>query len=188
MLINTHLVIGKYCYKICNEKYDLNLNKRKFLLGCIEPDMHRRSKKIKHTYSVSKEQMLIYREHIENNYLSINELSFIIGQIAHYIADCFCKYHLEEYYGQDMHKHFTYEVKLHRELRKFLKENNNSLENILDAISYSRDYMKQLKNNREKYLTLEEDCLNDIYYTLKTTCQLLCASQNYFAKFIESFA
>ena len=105
MLINTHLAIGSYCYKICNEKYNLNLNKKRFLLGCIEPDLHKRKNKIKHTYSVSKDKMLEYKKYIENNDLDINEVSFIVGRIAHYIADCFCKYHLEEYYGKDMKDH-----------------------------------------------------------------------------------
>ena len=57
---------------------------------------------------------------IENNDLDINEVSFIIGKIAHYIADCFCKYHLEEYYGKDMKNHFAYEFTLHLMLRKTL--------------------------------------------------------------------
>ena len=91
MLINSHLAIGSYCYKICNEKYNLNLNKRNFLYGCIEPDLHKRKNKIKHTYSVSKDKMGEYKRYIENNDLSIDEISFIVGQIAHYIADCFCK-------------------------------------------------------------------------------------------------
>ena len=55
MLINTHLAIGSYCYKLCNERYNLNLNKKRFLHGCIEPDLHKRKNKIKHTYSVSKD-------------------------------------------------------------------------------------------------------------------------------------
>ena len=98
MLINTHLAIGSYCYKLCNERYNLNLNKKRFLHGCIEPDLHKRKNKIKHTYSVSKDKMLEYKQYIENNDLDINEISFVVGKIAHYIADCFCKYHLEEYY------------------------------------------------------------------------------------------
>ena len=188
MLINTHLAIGKYCYEICNEKYNLNIDKNKFLLGCVEPDMHKRGNKIQHTYSVSKEQMMYYKEYIENNDLSNKEISFIIGQIAHYIADCFCKYHLEEYYGKDMGKHFRYEVSLHRSLKKLLKYNEDIFDGILNNLTESIDYLSQFKSNREQYLSLEEDCINDIYYTIKTTCQLLYSTQNYFIKIRESFA
>lgn len=187
MLINTHLAIGKYCYKVCNEKYNLNIDKKYFLLGCVEPDMHKRGNKIQHTYSVSKEQMIHYKQYIENNDLSVKEVSFIIGQIAHYIADCFCKYHLEEYYGKDMGKHFKYELTLHRNLKKVLRNNEEMFDGILDDLAISRDYLSELKRNREQYLDLEEDCLNDIYYTVKTTCQLLYSTQNYFVKIRESF-
>ena len=33
--------------------------------GCIEPDLHKRKNKIKHTYSVSKDKMLEYKQYIE---------------------------------------------------------------------------------------------------------------------------
>lgn len=187
MLINTHLVIGSYCYKICNEKYNLNLNKRSFLQGCIEPDLHKRSNKIKHTYTVSKERMLEYKKYVEDNELDINELSFIIGQIAHYIADCFCKYHLEEYYGKDMKDHFIYELTLHRTLKKYLKKDEKIFRDILIDIEDAEDYLEELKVNRDEYLTLEEDCINDIIFTVKTTCQLLYLSKKYFVKTIESY-
>lgn len=187
MLINTHLTIGIYCYKLCNEKYNLDLDKKNFLYGCIEPDLHKRENKIKHTYTVSKEKMLEYKEYIESNDLDINEVSFIIGKIAHYIADCFCKYHLEEYYGKDMKGHFLYELTLHRKLKKMLKFNNDIFENILNNIEESRDYLEELKINRRDYLDLEEDCMNDIFYTIKTTCQLLYLTQKYFSKIVESY-
>ena len=187
MLINSHLAIGSYCYKICNEKYNLNLNKRNFLYGFIEPDLHKRKNKIKHTYSVSKDKMGEYKRYIENNDLSIDEISFIVGQIAHYIADCFCKYHLEEYYGKDMMEHFKYEVILHRILKKTLSKNEQLFENILDDIEETGCYLEKLKSNRKDYLDLDEDCINDIYFTIKTTCELLYATQGYFVKVMELY-
>ena len=187
MLVNTHLAIGSYCYNLCNEKYNLSLNKKRFLAGCVEPDLHKRGNKIKHTYSVSKDKMLEYKDYIENNDLDINEVSFIIGKIAHYIADCFCKYHLEEYYGKDMKNHFAYEVALHLMLRKTLRNNKDIFENILENIDDSIDYLEELKINRQEYLSLEEDCINDIFYTIKTTCQLLYLTKKYFIKVSESY-
>ena len=46
--------------------YNLSLNKKRFLAGCVEPDLHKRGNKIKHTYSVSKDKMLEYKETIVN--------------------------------------------------------------------------------------------------------------------------
>ena len=187
MLINTHLAIGSYCYNLCNEKFNLNLNKKSFLHGCIDPDLHKKGNKIKHTYSVSKDKMLEYTEYIENNQLDINEISFIIGKIAHYIADCFCKYHLEEYYGRDMKKHFSYECRLHLTLKKVLRKNENIFDGILDDVDKKSDYLRELKINRQEYLTLDEDCINDVFYTIKTTCQLLYLTNKYLAKVMESY-
>ena len=62
MLVNTHLAIGSYSYNLCKEKYNLSLNKKRFLAGCVEPDFRKRRNKIKHTYSVSKDKMLEYKE------------------------------------------------------------------------------------------------------------------------------
>ena len=187
MLINTHLIIGEFCFNLCNEKYDLMLNKRKFLYGCIEPDLHKRKNKIKHTYTVSKEKMKEYNDLIENGNMNTDEISFTLGRIAHYIADCFCKYHLEEYYGKDMKDHSVYELLLHRTLKKALKEKDEIFNEILNNINESRDYLEELRINRKEYLDLEEDCLNDIYFTIKTTCQLLYLTQKYLVKIEESY-
>ena len=181
------LAIGSYCYNLCKEKYNLSLNKKRFLAGCVEPDLHKRGNKIKHTYSVSKDKMLEYKEYIENNDLDINEVSFIIGKIAHYIADCFCKYHLEEYYGKDMKNHFAYEFTLHLMLRKTLRNNKDIFENVLDNIDDSVDYLEELKINRQEYLSLEEDAVNDILYTTKMICQLLYLTEKHFVKVFESY-
>lgn len=184
MLINTHLIIGKYCFNLCNEKYDLMLNKRRFLYGCIEPDLHKRKNKINHTYTVSKQKMSEYKEAIENGDMTINEISFTLGRIAHYIADSFCKYHLEEYYGKDMGKHFIYEIKLHKKLRNSLRYREEIFEDVLDDLRKDRDYLEELNYNRKKYTSLEEDCINDIYFTIKTTCYLLYMTQVYFGKIV----
>lgn len=184
MLINTHLLIGKYCYNLCNEKYDLRLNKKQFLYGCIEPDLHKRKNKIKHTYTVSKDKMLEYKEAIENGNMTVDEISFTIGKIAHYVADSFCKYHLEEYYGKAMKDHFIYEVMLHKKLKNILRYKDKELEKSLDDLSKGRCYLEELHANREKYMVLEEDYSNDIYFSVKTIYYLLCMSQVYFEKVV----
>ena len=184
MLINTHLIIGQYCFNLCNEKYDLMLNKRQFLYGCIEPDLHKRKNKINHTYTVSKEKMAEYKEAIENGDMNIDEISFTLVRIAHYIADCFCKYHLEEYYGKDMGKHFMYEITLHKKLKNILRYREEIFENVLEDLKKDRDYLEELTLNREEYVSLDEDCINDIYFTIKTTCHLLYMTQVYFGKLV----
>ena len=123
-----------------------------------------------------------YKEAIEKGNMTVDEISFTLGKIAHYIADSFCKYHLEEYYGKDMNKHFMYEIMLHKKLKNILRYKEEILEDVLDNLTDNRDYLEELRDNREKYVSLEEDCINDIYFTIKTTCYLLYISQGYFEK------
>lgn len=183
MLVNTHLLIGSYCYEICNESFGLMLDKKRFLYGCIEPDLHKRKNKIQHTYSISRKRMQKYKTIIENEDINIEKMSFLLGKIAHYIADSFCKYHLEDYYGRDMGKHFIYERELHKRLKDVLRNNDDILQTILDDLDYFPDYLNKLEDNREQYLSLEENYLHDIYFTLKTTCYLLYASQSNFKRY-----
>ena len=86
-----------------------------------------------------------------------------------------------------MKNHFAYEVALHLMLRKTLRNNKDIFENILENIDDSIDYLEELKINRQEYLSLEEDCINDIFYTIKTTCQLLYLTKKYFIKVSESY-
>ena len=86
-----------------------------------------------------------------------------------------------------MKDHFVYELLLHRTLKKALKEKDEIFNEILNNINESRDYLEELRINRKEYLDLEEDCLNDVYFTIKTTCQLLYLTQKYFIKIAESY-
>mgnify|MGYP000022508404 FL=1 len=77
-----------------------------------------------------------------------------------------------------MKDHFIYEIALHRVLKKALIKYDKVFNKLLDDMNESKDYLEELKLNREEYLDLEEDCLNDIYFTIKTTCQLLYLTQS----------
>ena len=86
-----------------------------------------------------------------------------------------------------MKSHFAYEFTLHVMLKKTLRKNKYIFDGILDNIDETVDYLDELKINREEYLSLEEDCINDIFYTVKTNCQLLYVAQKYFVKVFESY-
>lgn len=174
ILITTHLTIAKSCYKACSKIMDLKLDKKAFLYGAIEPDLHKHKNKINHTYNVSIIRIREYIDKIKNEELTIKEESFLLGNIAHYVADSFCKYHLEENYGKNMIDHFCYEFFLDYKLNKAILTKKNLVSTIVFNIDDEcRDYLEELKVNREKYLTLNEHCLNDLYYTIKTTSMLL---------------
>ena len=71
--------------------------------------------------------------------------------------------------------------------RKTLKNNKEIFENILENIDSSIDYLEELKINRQEYLSLEEDAVNDILYTTKMICQLLYLTEKHFVKVFESY-
>ena len=86
-----------------------------------------------------------------------------------------------------MKNHFAYEFTLHLMLRKTLRNNKDIFENVLDNIDDSVDYLEELKINRQEYLSLEEDAVNDILYTTKMICQLLYLTEKHFVKVFESY-
>lgn len=174
ILITTHLTIAKSCYKACSKIMDLKLDQRAFLYGVIEPDLHKRKTKINHTYSISVGRVQEYIDRIKSEELTIKEKSFLLGNIAHYVADSFCKYHLEENYGKNMINHFCYEVLLDFKMNKAIFTKKHLVSAIIFGVEDEcKDYLEEVKINRERYLTINEHCLNDLYYTIKTTGKLL---------------
>ena len=180
MYITTHIRLANICYKYYKREYNVNLDKKSFLYGSIEPDLHKRSKKIKHIYSVSVYKIKEYIEELKNEDLTLEEKSFLLGKISHYTADCFCKYHLEEYYGHSMIKHFVYEFLLDLKLNYILLFKRKIIRDILINIGCKDEkYIDVLNANREEYLNLKENSINDLCYTVKTMCALIvCGSEN----------
>ena len=53
-----------------------------------------------------------------NKKVSLQEYSFELGEICHYVCDFFCQYHIDEEIFHKFKAHFLYELKLHFELMK----------------------------------------------------------------------
>lgn len=174
MYITTHITIVNICYKYFNKKNNINLNKNNLFWGAIQPDFQKGKNKIKHTYSVSHNKIIELEHEIMNNNLEIYDYSKKIGNISHFIVDSFCKYHLEDYYGKNMIKHFAYEFLLDLKLMHIILFDRD----IIDAILFDVEFLeessfKYLSDNRDKYLSLNEHILNDLYYAIKTTGYLI---------------
>lgn len=173
MLITTHIHIVNVCYIYCKKKYNISLDKKSLFLGAVEPDFQKGKNKINHTYSVSLHKLKDLNSKLQTSPLDISCKSRIIGNMAHFIADSFCKYHVEDYYGRNMVKHFLYEALLEFKLLKMIIFDKQIIDAILNDIDEYGDCVDELGYNREKYLTIKEHCLNDLYYTIKITGLLL---------------
>ena len=173
MLITTHIHIVNVCYGYCKKKYNISLNRKSLFWGAVEPDFQKGKNKINHTYSVSLHKLKDLEFKLKNSSLDISSKSKIIGNMAHFIADSFCKYHVEDYYGRNMVKHFLYEGLLELKLLKMIIFDKQIIDAILNNIEYYGDCIAELRCNRDKYLTIKEHCLNDLYYTIKTTGLLI---------------
>lgn len=149
------------------------MDKKSLFWGAVEPDFQKGKNKINHTYSVSLHRLKELDSKLKNSSLDTSSKSKIIGNMAHFIADSFCKYHLEDYYGRNMVKHFLYEVLLEFKLLKMIIFDKQIIDAILNDIDGYGDCFDELSCNREKYLTIKEHCLNDLYYTIETTGLLI---------------
>lgn len=173
ILITTHIHIVNVCYEYCKKKYNIKLDKKSLFWGAIEPDFQKGKNKINHTYSVSVHKLNKLDCMLKDSTLDISYKSKIIGNMAHFIADSFCKYHIEDYYGKSMIKHFLYEGLLEFKLLKMIFFDRDIIDAILNDIEDYGDCFTELRCNRDKYLTIKEHCLNDLYYTIKTTGLLI---------------
>lgn len=173
IFITTHIYIVNICYEYCKKQYDIKLDKKSLFWGAIQPDFQKGKNKINHTYSVSLHKVHDLNNTLQNSSCNIGYKSKMIGNIAHFVADSFCKYHVENYYGTNMVKHFVYEGLLELQLLKIILFDKKIIESILYDSENADDFLTEFKSNRDKYLSIKEHYLNDIYYTIKTTNLLI---------------
>lgn len=162
-----------------DKKYNINLNRSMLLIGAIQPDFQKGKNKINHTYSVSINKIKQLENQLNDTKLNSSEFALKVGNIAHFIADSFCKYHVEKYYGRNMIRHYIYEFLLEMKILNIIFFDRDIVEAILyDIETLDKSCFSSLSENRQNYLTLKEHILNDLYYAIKTTGFLIYKMSN----------
>ena len=149
----SHISLARY---IVNNMEDNDLKKHKlsFYIGSVLPDI--------------KPSFVYKRHEMEGTYPDIRRhIERLLGQISHYLADYFTYPHNKIYPGS-LKDHCSYEEKLKRDLRRYIRTDAakphkadhlefNSARNLCDFIQKSHD----------DYLVRKHDVEDDIHHIVE---------------------
>jgi len=122
MKFSSHLLIGKHVQQYIIEATGVALNLSKFRYGNVHPDIRRNMYGVKHHFDDSKYIIVNILEQIKTKNMNIDDLSFSLGILCHFITDYCCLYHHHtDKYSKNILKHFLYENRLHQVLKKYIE-------------------------------------------------------------------
>lgn len=174
MNLITHIAISKILYNNLNGIMDLD--KIAFVYGNIKPDLTRKLLRNPHTLENYFLIVCNSAERLMNNKLSLQEFSFELGEICHYVCDFFCQYHLGDELFHKFREHFIYELKLHFVLLK-----NSSIINISPEISTVKQNISSIiKELRKEYSATPAAMKKDLEYAFMAA-RWICKSVYYFS-------
>lgn len=169
MLIPTHCLISKHIFKSITINNGIKLDYSAFKFGSFAPDIMPKYKKNRHYMTSSFDyvinQVVKLYEDSKYDQISIEEFSFRLGVISHYLADFFCKPHNEIYYDNHLIKHLIYEKNLHKYYHKYNDYSIMGLHSIdiSDRIKLKTD-LEDLHSMYEK--SEEENFIKDTNFSM----------------------
>lgn len=154
----------------------MNLDKRAFIYGNIKPDIT--CKLLRNPHTLENYFLIVCNsaEKLMNSKVSIQEFSFELGEICHYICDFFCQYHIGDEIFHKFREHFIYELKLHFELIK----NSSKINISIEIMAAKRNIALIIMELRKQYSENPDSMSKDLEYAFMATMQI-CESLYYFS-------
>jgi hypothetical protein len=138
MVYKTHLYLGTLLYPVIREAWNLPLSRKRFLRGCVKPDMT--SLFIRHPHFWRMSKKFFFKKVKKVSGMEIRKgrknkkFSEDLGVILHYAADFFTSVHNIE--PNDIAAHLAFERALHEDFLRLCTE--DSLRDGLAALRKSR--------------------------------------------------
>ena len=142
------------------------LNRRKFVLGNVKPDIKKEYRRFSHYYRDNSVVVFKWLDLLLNKDYGIEEFSEKIGILLHFFCDYTCIYHANDFIHEahSIRQHLQYEGKLHLYATREIK----NLKNSIIAIPFKspqeiHDYVKQLMdelNQEPVIICIEKDFEN----------------------------
>ncbi len=178
MFIQTHEKFSHYLYDDIKQNLNINLNKKFFTLGNIEPDLPFVYPSVRHykncNYSFIVQLITkLFEEGLQENNYSINQFSEKLGIINHYICDYFCFPHFNrKYYSRHLGEHLIYEKKLDAYFKQHYycpNTHTNSFEKNVFCIEHICEHLEEKLN---LYENTTPSFYADISHALDTVTEL----------------
>jgi len=171
LFINSHLVIGNFIYNKIFDNFEVELDKKAFLYGCIKPDISTSYLFIPHYMDKSFDFISNLIIKLESSNIPTVKKSMILystelGVVTHYIADYFCFPHNDMVFYRTLN-HFFYEYNLIFEFNKldlndiFIKE-TQPIEIIDYIIKNHTEYHKDARGIKTDVYFSTNICTNSI--------------------------
>lgn len=170
MLINFHLYLAGCLQKSIYKAQAIKFNSNFLQLGSIMPDLIPDKRNMAHYLPDSYSFVMNGVKEVRGGEgKSIEEISYQLGVITHFLADFFCLAHNDEILRKNLWKHFKYEFALHHTLTSVhLIENKNC---YLDPLNIE----EWLKKEHYNYLKVNSGVVTDVLYIQKI-CYSVCIS------------
>lgn len=174
MNLITHIDISKTLYTNLTDIMDLD--KTAFIYGNIKPDLT--SKLLRNPHTLENYFLIVCNnaDKLMNSKLSLQEFSFELGQICHYVCDFFCQYHLDNELFHKFGEHFVYELKLHFELLI----NSSKINKKPEIKAVKQNIYSIIKELRNEYFERPPLMLKDLEYAF-VAALWICESIHYFS-------
>jgi hypothetical protein len=126
MVYKTHLYLGTLLYPVIREAWDIPLSRKRFLRGCVKPDMT--SLFIRHPHFWRMSKKFFFKKLGKVSGMEIRQgrknkkFSEDLGVILHYAADFFTSVHNIE--PNDIAAHLAFERALHEDFLRLCTEDS----------------------------------------------------------------
>jgi len=162
----THEYLGRLMATVLREKWGDLIDERKFVEGCIKPDMTALFVTHPHFWKISKKYILRKIDHLERKTPHLRgkkKFSEQLGIVAHYVADFFTSAH--NTVPNRILEHIAFEDELHQ---RFLSTVTADVVRTLlashpdKASSRHSSASRYLARTRSEYAANMSDCAKDI--------------------------
>jgi hypothetical protein len=118
MTYNSHLYLGSVLYPVIRERWDIPLSRKRFLYGCVKPDVTSLFVRHPHFWKYSKKFFFKKIGKLSKHRLSAEKknkkYSEELGVVLHYAADFFTAAH--NVTPNKLSEHIDFEARLHQTL------------------------------------------------------------------------
>lgn len=162
MVVQSHNVMSNLIFDYISENTNINLNKFRFKIGNMSPDLPLYHSHLKHykfqNYGHILDMIMELAETDPTQNKSIlKDYSYRLGVVCHYMCDYFClPHHNRKYFHDKLAEHLVYEMDLHQAIKEFtsadyiseysldgaIEKHSNSPVDLIDMIEdFHYDYM-----------------------------------------------
>lgn len=172
----SHISLARYLVRSLNDE-ELKKHKFSFYLGSVLPDIKPsfvyKRHEIEKTFPLVQKRLAEMYERTEQGKRQDFRFFVNLGQISHYLADYFTFPHNKIYDG-GLRGHCSYEEKLKKDLRSYLKEKGNEESRInTETFKSVRALCNYIAGMHQAYIGRKHDVSDDIHHIVEVNHRAL---------------